>query len=151
MNISEISEATGTDLTELSNVMLSYVLDNCLCANFDREELTKAVLGLLTELQPKTALEGLLVAQMVSASLNSMRLTSLALGGDKSEPCSTTMNLAIKLQKLFLDQVNALEKLRGNKGHQKMTVKYVHVHEGGQAVIGSIENKNLNTGGDKES
>ena len=38
-------------------------------------------------------------------------------------------------QHLMLD---ALNKHRG-KGQQKVTVEHVHVHQGGQAVVGTIE------------
>ncbi|MBO0332611.1 hypothetical protein J0X12_03235 [Sneathiella sp. CAU 1612] len=35
-------------------------------------------------------------------------------------------------------QMEALNKHRG-KGQQKMTVEHVHVNEGGQAIIGTVE------------
>lgn len=41
--------------------------------------------------------------------------------------------------------VDTLNKYRG-KGQQKMTVEHVHVHAGGQAIVGSIEQ----TGGGSE-
>jgi len=148
--VPDLAQATGTDLSGVAEIMLSHVLDNCLSDNYDREQMTDAVIELMTELQPSNALEGLLVANMVSASINAMRMTSQALAGTSQQPCTATMNLAIKLQKVFLDQVQTLQKLRGNHGHQKMTVEHVHVHQGGQAVIGSIENKTLSDGGDEK-
>jgi hypothetical protein len=37
----------------------------------------------------------------------------------------------------FTAQLDALNKYRG-KGEQKMEVKHVHVHEGGQAIVGNV-------------
>jgi len=37
-------------------------------------------------------------------------------------------------------QMEALKKYRG-KGEQKMTVEHVHVHNGGQAIVGDVHQK----------
>ena len=44
---------------------------------------------------------------------------------------------ATKLMSLYERQVAALDKHRG-RGQQKVTVKYVHVSEGGQAIVGNV-------------
>ena len=38
---------------------------------------------------------------------------------------------------VFAAQVEALQRYRG-KGQQKVTVEHVHVHAGGQAIVGAI-------------
>lgn len=49
------------------------------------------------------------------------------------------MNLgaANKLSRTFSQLVETLNRHRG-KGHQKVTVEHVHVHAGGQAVVGTV-------------
>jgi hypothetical protein len=42
-----------------------------------------------------------------------------------------------KLARTFTTQMEALNRYRG-KGQQKMTVEHVHVHEGGQAIVGNV-------------
>ncbi|MBT4688816.1 MAG: hypothetical protein HOB72_12045, partial [Rhodospirillaceae bacterium] len=42
-----------------------------------------------------------------------------------------------KLARTFTAQMEALNRYRG-KGQQKMTVEHVHVHEGGQAIVGNV-------------
>ncbi len=44
---------------------------------------------------------------------------------------------SVKLTRAFTAQLEALNRHRG-KGQQKMTVEHVHIHDGGQAVIGSV-------------
>jgi hypothetical protein len=46
-------------------------------------------------------------------------------------------NLAVKLLRTFTAQVAALQRYRG-KGQQKVTVEHVHVHAGGQAIVGAV-------------
>jgi hypothetical protein len=49
------------------------------------------------------------------------------------------MNLrhAAKLSRTFAAQVEALSRYRG-KGQQKVVVEHVHVHSGGQAIVGEV-------------
>ena len=42
-----------------------------------------------------------------------------------------------KLARTFTTQVAALKQYRTG-GQQKMTVEHVHVHEGGQAIVGNV-------------
>jgi hypothetical protein len=39
--------------------------------------------------------------------------------------------------RLHLEQIEAMQKLKGKAGQQK-TVEHVHVHEGGQAIVGPV-------------
>jgi hypothetical protein len=40
--------------------------------------------------------------------------------------------------RLFKEQLEALAKLKGKTGHQKVTVEHVHVYQGGQAIVGPV-------------
>ena len=48
------------------------------------------------------------------------------------------LNSANKLSRTYAALVESLNRHRG-KGQQKVTVEHVHVHEGGQAIVGSVE------------
>ena len=48
------------------------------------------------------------------------------------------LNQANKLSRSWATLLDALNKHRG-KGQQKVTVEHVHVHAGGQAVVGTVE------------
>ena len=45
---------------------------------------------------------------------------------------------ASKLSRTYTTLLEALNRHRG-KGQQKVTVEHVHVHEGGQAIVGNVE------------
>jgi hypothetical protein len=44
---------------------------------------------------------------------------------------------AAKLSRTYADLVLALDKHRG-KGEQRVSVEHVHVHKGGQAIVGAV-------------
>jgi Beta-lactamase len=52
--------------------------------------------------------------------------------------CRENLNQANKLSRTFTELLDALNSHRG-KGQQKVTVEHVHVHSGGQAVVGMVQ------------
>ena len=54
------------------------------------------------------------------------------------EGCQENLNQANKLSRTYAALVESLNRHRG-KGQQKVTVEHVHVHEGGQAIVGNVE------------
>ena len=50
------------------------------------------------------------------------------------------LNSANKLSRTYSTLLEALNRHRG-KGQQKVTVEHVHVHEGGQAIVGNVESR----------
>lgn len=93
----------------------------------------------LAELKPESYLESMLLAQMVQVSNAAGKCMERAflLEGQTIPAKEMNANLAIKFQRTFVAQIEALQKLRG-KGGQKVTVEHVHVHEGGQAIVGNV-------------
>ena len=57
----------------------------------------------------------------------------------KEIPQQDSNGLALhRLSRTFTSQIDALAKLRRG-GEQKVTVEHVHVHAGGQAIVGAVE------------
>lgn len=101
-------------------------------------EYINKVLQQFSELKPESYLESMLLAQMIQvsdAAGNCMHRAFLEGQGFKVKELYA--NLAIKFHRTFVAQIEALQKLRG-KGGQKVTVEHVHVHEGGQAIVGNV-------------
>jgi hypothetical protein len=40
--------------------------------------------------------------------------------------------------RVFIQQLEAMQKLKGKASEEKLTVEQIHVHQGGQAVVGSV-------------
>lgn len=59
------------------------------------------------------------------------------LTGQTYEGKRSNMNYATKLMSLFTSQKEALKKHRTG-GQQKVVVEHVHVNDGGQAIVGTV-------------
>lgn len=110
---------------------------------FDHEMAKKQgnqYLALISELKPQDPFEGLLINQMVLVfrqALDFFAMSNLPGNRGNTDVQDSILNRYIKLMRLFNQQLEALDKHR-NKGKQTMTVEHVHVHKGGQAIVGNI-------------
>ena len=97
------------------------------------------VLQQFAALKPQSYIETMLIAQMIQVSnAASVCMTRAFQEGQTTYGKELNANLAIKFQRTFIAQIEALQRLRG-KGGQKVTVEHVHVHQGGQAIVGNVE------------
>jgi hypothetical protein len=95
----------------------------------------------LRGIRPKDSLEGMLATQMVA--VHTLAMTCMGRAAWKDQPdvgIELYLNRATKLMRTFVIQTEALARHRG-KGEQKMVVEHVHVHRGGQAIVGPVSHK----------
>ena len=98
-----------------------------------------AIMGFLAGVSPKDALEGMMAAQLFASHAAAMECYRRAMLPDQSaEGRQSNLSQAAKLTRANAAQMEALAKHRG-KGQQKVTVEHVHVHKGGQAIVGNVE------------
>jgi hypothetical protein len=97
-----------------------------------------AVLAAMTAVQPADALEGMVGAQLVAIHHAAMACyRRAAIDGQSFHGWRESLNQASKLSRTFAALTEALDRRRG-KRQQRITVEHVHVHAGGQAIVGSI-------------
>jgi hypothetical protein len=102
-------------------------------------------LAALRGIGPQDGLEGLVASQLVGMYSLTMELMSrAALKGQTDLGVEVNLNRAIKASGAFVRLMDALSRYRG-KGEQKMTVEHVHVHKGGQAIVGAVSQSNRQT------
>lgn len=88
--------------------------------------------------QPADEVEGQIASLAVAmqyATMEALRRAHLA--EQSFEARGANMAHANKCARTFATLVETLNKHRG-KGQQKVTVEHVHVHEGGQAIVGAV-------------
>ncbi len=86
----------------------------------------------------RDGLEALLAVQMVGVHSLAMKFLATAALKDQTDyGVESSINRANRLLRTFTAQVEALKKYR-SKGEQHCTVEHVHVHSGGQAVVGAV-------------
>ena len=100
-------------------------------------QMTAAIEGLIG-INPRDELEGMMAAQLLASHSAAMECYRRAMIGEQSfEGRRENLNQANKLSRSFSTLLDALNRHRG-KGQQKVTVEHVHVHSGGQAIVGAV-------------
>jgi hypothetical protein len=110
-----------------------------LVAEDQRDKHTAAAGAALAGIQPKGELEGMLAAQLIACHNAAMECYRRAMSAQLPAR-DDHLNQANKLSRTYATLLEALNRHRG-KGQQKVTVEHVHVHAGGQGVVGMVENQ----------
>jgi hypothetical protein len=98
-----------------------------------------ATVAALAGIGPRDELEGMMAAQLIAAHNATMECYRRAMIREQTfEGRRENLNQANKLSRTWATLLEALNRHRG-KGQQKVTVEHVHVHAGGQAVVGTVE------------
>jgi hypothetical protein len=98
-----------------------------------------ATVAALIGIGPKDEIEGMMAAQLIAAHNAAMECYRRAMIGEQTfEGHRENLTQANKLSRTYAVLLDALNRHRG-KGQQKVTVEHVHVHAGGQAVVGMVE------------
>jgi hypothetical protein len=103
------------------------------------ETAVNAALAMIEAAAPKDEIEGALAVQLACSHTAAMAvLARLGGGGGTERRVIAFGSAAARLLKAYALQVETLRRLRGG-GQQYVRVEHVHVHEGGQAVIGNVK------------
>jgi hypothetical protein len=114
----------------------------------EREKQLSATVAALSGIAPKDELEGMMAAQLIAAHNAAMECYRRAMIGEQTfEGRRENLAQANKLSRTYAALVEALNRHRG-KGQQKVTVEHVHVHAGGQAVVGMVATSGQLGGGE---
>jgi hypothetical protein len=100
----------------------------------DKINFMVAVIG---DIEPRDQMEAMLAAQMAAVHMATMSCAARLTSSERLYQVEAAQKALNKLARTFATQMEALNRYRG-KGQQKMTVEHVHVHEGGQAIVGNV-------------
>jgi hypothetical protein len=93
-------------------------------------------------------IEGMIAAQAMAAHHASMECSRRAMVPDQPfEAAQGFRKAAANASRTFIELLSALDRKRGTGGQQKVTVEHVHVHSGGQAIVGNIAAASRRGGG----
>jgi hypothetical protein len=105
-----------------------------------RDRQYQAAVAALAGIRPSDEIEGMLAAQMVATHNAAMECYRRAMIPDQTfEGRQENLNQANKLTRSYTLLMDALNRHRGKGGQQRVTVEHVHVHQGGQAIVGTIQ------------
>lgn len=131
----------GSQSDNWNNILANQALQSLWVRQSDkktRDGQTDATLVALIEIAPKNVIEGMIAAQLIAAHNATMECHRRAMLGEQTlEGRRENLTQANKLSRTCTELLEALNRHRG-KGQQKVTVEHVHVHAGGQAVVGMV-------------
>src|SRR5918993_729582 len=132
----------GSKSDTFNDVLANHVLNTLWLKSFDQDGqdmLRSAAIAALAGIGPRDETEGMLAAQMVAAHNAAMECYRRAMLPEQThEGRKQSLDYANKLSRTYTTLLEALNRHRG-KGQQKVTVEHVHVHSGGQAIVGAVE------------
>src|ERR1700677_1808528 len=141
----------GSQSDHWNNILANQVVQALWVKNSDKNERDRqlsAAVAALIGIAPKGELEGMMAAQLIAAHNAAMECYRRAMIGEQTfEGRRENLSQANKLSRTYAALIEALNRHRG-KGQQKVTVEHVHVHAGGQAVVGMVAAPGQPGGGD---
>jgi hypothetical protein len=131
----------GSKNDDWNNILANQTLSTLWLASKDeaRSRQYSAALAALIGIAPQGEIEGMIAAQLVACHNASMECYRRAMIDEQTfEGRRENLCQANKLSRTYAVLLESLNRHRG-KGTQKVTVEHVHVHEGGQAIVGNVE------------
>ena len=103
----------------------------------DRDRQLLATITGLRAFNPAGEIEGMLAAQAMAMHHMAMESSRRAMIPDQPHEAAQGFRKA-SAPRAFVEVVAMLDRKRGKGGKQVVHVEHVHVHPGGQAVVGSV-------------
>jgi hypothetical protein len=106
---------------------------------------------MMVEIKPETLTQAMLAAQMIGVHHAALSyLERAALQSKSLDDLDAAARVSTRFMRLYMEQLEAMAKLKGKTGQQKVTVEYVHVHHGGQAIVGAVTAAGRTGGGARQ-
>lgn len=131
---------TGTQSQEFANRIIAFLES----VQFQPPGTTEGqqfldAVSAMAEMKPSNATEALLATQMIGVHEAAVQLLKRAVLKDQTiAGVDANVLRATRLMRLFLEQVEAMQRLKGKAGQQKVIVEHVNVHDGGKAIVGTV-------------
>jgi hypothetical protein len=137
-----LKQLGGSQADDWNNILTNQALNSLWLAHASdetRDRQYSATAAALVGIGPRDEIEGMIGAQLLAAHNAAMECYRRAMIHEQTfEGRREALSQANKLSRTYATLVEALNRHRG-KGQQKVTVEHVHVHAGGQAVVGMVE------------
>ena len=141
-------KVTGTRRRELANRILIQVVHALVQQkSCDAEDDLIKAIAAIGEMEPQNLPEAMLATQMIAANDAALMFLSRAtIENQYPEAIDTNVLRATRLMRIFREQLEAMQKLKGKSGQQSVRVEHVHVHDGGQAIVGTVTSSGTGRG-----
>lgn len=137
VGLAKIAKAMGIQDAELYNGAIRQLVNVSTQGSERDADALNFAISIVRSIAPRDHLEVLLALQMAAIHIASMKHVRMMNHAESIPQLDIQERTVNKLMRTFTTQMEALRKHR-NGGSQKVIVKHVHVHEGGQAIVGNV-------------
>lgn len=130
-----LQDAFGTNGTSFALSQLNQLIGACRENGKIDTARMNAMLAMIEAAKPEDELQAALAVQMAPVHYATTVVINRAMKVDQIHQFDSAAGMAVKFARAFAMQAEALAKLQ-RKGEQ--IVKVVHVHSGGQAIVGNV-------------
>lgn len=114
----------------------------------DAEDQIVRASAVMAEMAPQNAPETMLAVQMIAVNDAALLfLRRATLDQQHVEAIDANVFRATRLMRVFTEELEAMQRLKGKACQQRVTVEHVHVHQGGQAIVGTVTARGPGEGG----
>jgi len=132
----------GSEFDSFNNLLIDQTQQSLWFHGKDEKQISEAMQGAiagLTGIAPRDELEGMLGVQMLACHNAAMECYRRAMLTEQPfEFWKDQLSQANRLSRTCTTLLEALNRHRGT-GQQKVTVEHVNVHDGGQAIVGNVQ------------
>ena len=132
-----LTEALGTVDSDFLNGLLTQLINAGWRGRQADESAINFLLSVVKGAKPKDQFEVMLAAQIAAIHTATMRFTRRLANVETIEQQDSAERALNKLARTYAMQMEALKRYRTG-GEQKVTVQHVSVNEGGQAIVGNV-------------
>jgi hypothetical protein len=133
----QLQDAFGTTSHDFMARSMSLLATAMQRSGQGRAEGINAGLAVVAGVRPENETEAMLAVQMAATHEAAMSMLDIARGNGTVPAIQAAGGLAVKLLRTYTTQIEALAKLKRG-GEQTVRVEHVHVHSGGQAIVGNV-------------
>ena len=143
-----LAQAGGVNDPDLAALIIEQVgLSQAVWPFGDRAQAVQLATQMMLEIKPQNLVEAMLATQMIGVHHASLTFLQRAASPEIADAATAR---ATRLMRLFNEQAELLQRMKGNTAEQRVTVKHVHVHDGGQAIVGAVGSAELSQEGGNE-
>jgi hypothetical protein len=101
------------------------------------EDQLNFMLAFINGMEPRNEAEAMLALQMATVHSATVAASGNLARAQLLDQYDSAVRAVTKLARTYTTQMETLKRFRSG-GEQNVTVKHVHVHEGGQAIVGNV-------------
>ena len=136
--IARLQDAFGTRGTAFASCELNRLVTASTLADGTVDQTRiNGLIAFIDGMKPKTELEAMVACQLAVTHGLSMELLQRTKDAKQLVQFEAAGNMAAKMLRAFAMQVDALVKLQRG-GEQSVRVEHIHVHSGGNAMVGTV-------------